>query len=226
MEEKTQAHESFGLLSFSRVSGGDGNLFGSSIKHNEKIRIEIKPGKVSRHLNRDWYSSNGRRYIEAEMSYSQFAEAITSMNMGSGVPITFSEINGKQIERPEIDNKRIQFEEEFKNSMQELTSRLTELTEATEDILTNKKTINKGDRETILKDLKMLHQQLHANIPFVQSSFNRQMDKTVREAKGEIESFAMRKVNELGVTSLQELSSLEHPRPTPTLLDAENPNTE
>lgn len=219
-EKKT--HESFGLLSFSRITGGNENLFGSSIKHNEKIQIEIKPASVSRHLNRDWYSSNGKTYIQAEMSYSQFAEAISSMNMGEGVPITFSRINGKGIDRPEIENKRMQFENEFKKSMENLTERLGKLTETAEDILTNKKTISKGDRDTILNDLKMLHQQVYSNLPFVQSSFNEQMDKTVSEAKGEIEAFTMRKVNELGISSLQALDFAGNDTaPTPVI---EQPN--
>ncbi len=52
------------------------------------------------------------------MSYSQFAEAITSMNMGSGVPVAirWTEKDGRI---PECDfvSKREQFADEFKEQI-------------------------------------------------------------------------------------------------------------
>lgn len=204
-----KSHPSYGLLKFIRTNGGNQNLFGSSIKHSEKISLQIKPAKIERDLSNDWYFSNGPSIVEAEMSYSQFAEAITSMNMGEGIPITLTRVNGEAIERDEFDNKRRQFEEEFKASMQNLETKLSSLTQQAEDILTNKKSINKGDKETILKQINSLKQEIRSNIPYVQAQFNIQMDKTVQEAKGEIEAWSMRKVNELGLESLQQLATLK-----------------
>lgn len=89
----TYHHPSFGMLSFSRAHGGHSNLFGSSIQHRDTIHMVLKEGTVSRDLNEDWYFG-GPEIVEVEMSQSQFAELITSMNMGSGVPCTIKFIKG------------------------------------------------------------------------------------------------------------------------------------
>jgi len=44
-----------------------------------------------------------------------------------------------------------------------------------------------------------------ANMPFVQTQFNEAMDKTVTEAKAEVEAFVSHKVTSLGLASLKEL---------------------
>src|SRR5690625_7948504 len=72
--------------------------------------------------------------------------------------------------------------------MKEIGNKLKQLTEEAEDILENKKTVNKGDRNQILGQIKSLHQEVNSNIPFFFTMFNEQMDKTVTEAKGEIEA--------------------------------------
>ena len=92
----TYHHPSFGMLSFSRAHGGHSNLFGSSIQHRDTIHMVLKEGTVSRDLNEDWYLG-GPEIVEVEMSQSQFAELITSMNMGSGVPCTIKFIKGKDV---------------------------------------------------------------------------------------------------------------------------------
>lgn len=85
-EEKIQ-HESFGMIQITRVSGGDRNLFGSSIPHGNTIRLSIHHATLSRELNRDWYFADTKAFVEVEMSYTRFAEAIANMN-SSGVPVT------------------------------------------------------------------------------------------------------------------------------------------
>jgi len=100
MDDKvTIEHESFAMLGITRSSCSfSQNLFGSSIQHSHTIRLKIAPAKIDRMLNRDWFHANTKPYIEVEMSYSQFAEAITSMNVGDGVPVTLRRLDGKTIE--------------------------------------------------------------------------------------------------------------------------------
>jgi len=42
------------------------------------------------------------------------------------------------------------------------------------------------------------------SIPFLQKSFNEAMDKTVNEAKGEVEAFVMNKVTSLGIEKMKD----------------------
>jgi len=205
MDDRTTIeHESFAMLGITRSSCSfSQNLFGSSIQHSHTIKLKIAPAKIDRMLNRDWFHANTKPYIEVEMSYSQFAEAITSMNVGDGVPVTLRRLDGKMIEDcPQFD-KRQEFEKEFEKEMLKIGKSLRVLTEQAEALLSEKKPPTKADKETILKGIKMLRQEIESNVPFIQSSFNEQMDKTVLEAKGEFEGFVMHKVISTGLEGLQ-----------------------
>lgn len=203
MDKTTHKHESYAMLQINRTTTtGATNLFGSSIKHSDTIRLQITEGKLDRHLNRDWYHG-GKQYIEIEMSNSQFAEAITSLNQGSGVPVTLKRLWGRQIKECPHADKRQEFEDEFRERMEKLSNDLDKLTEHTEFTLYDKKTINKADKELILSEIKRIKQEVKSNMPFIYKSFNEQMDKTVLEAKGEIEGFMMNKIIASGLNGLQ-----------------------
>lgn len=113
-------HPSYGTLRFSRVTGGEISLFGSSIEHRDTIIMELCHASIERNLYRDWIYNN-RPIVKVEMSYSQFAEAITSFGCGSGVPVTirFTEKDGQM---PECDfiSKREQFTDEFKEKRKQV----------------------------------------------------------------------------------------------------------
>jgi hypothetical protein len=202
MDMEKQEHESFGMLGFSRMSGGNTNLFGSSIKHQNTIRMTLKRAEKNRGLNRDWYHGKGQ-IVEVEMSQNQFAELITSLNMGDGVPVTIRYVNGVRMEDCPEENKRQLFEKEFEGKMLEINEKLKRLTEETERILNDKAAPKKSDKELILKQIQMLRQEVASNIPFVSSQFNEQMDKTVTEAKAEVEAFVQHKVTSLGIEGLK-----------------------
>lgn len=91
------SHPSYGTLLFNRAyGGGETALFGSSIKHRDTITMELYHADITRGLNNDWIHGN-KLVTRIEMSYSQFAEAITSFGCGSGVPVTirYTEKDGR-----------------------------------------------------------------------------------------------------------------------------------
>lgn len=196
-------HESFGMLSISRVHGAEKPLFGSSIKHGNTITLRVKRGEVERHLNNDWYSGRGLPLIEIEMSLTQFAEAITSMNYGDGIPVTIKTFNGEYMEECPFDGKRQLFEQEFDNRMSKIGADLKSLTVGAKELLTQKKPPTKGERDEILNAIKKLEMEILSNIPFINSQFNGQMEKTVLECKGEIEGFVQSKIQHLGLEELR-----------------------
>jgi len=203
-DREVHEHESFAMLGISRGSSSYGkNLFGSSIKHSNTITLRIKPAKLNRHLNRDWFHATGVPYVEVEMSYSQFAEAITSLNTGDGVPVTLTYLNGREIEDCPQTDKRQEFDKEFEKEMKSIGQSLRILTAQAESLLNEKKAPTKADKEAILSGIKMLRQEIESNVPFIKRSFTEQMDKTVLEAKGEVEGFVMHKVISAGLEGLQ-----------------------
>ena len=57
-------------------------------------------GFMEREDSQDRYfvkTSRKNCIVEVDMSYTQFAEAITSLNMGDGVPVTITNIGGQPV---------------------------------------------------------------------------------------------------------------------------------
>jgi hypothetical protein len=206
-----QKHESFGMLQFSRLSSNKGqNLFGSSIEHSNTIAMRLCQGEVERGLNTDWYYA-GRQYFEVEMSQTQFAEAISSMNQGSGVPVTIKHMMGKRMESCPQVNKRQQFEQEFEQRMVNMARQFEAMSERAESILNGAKAPTKGEKQEILNAFTKVKQELASNIPYVNSCFNEQMDRTVLEAKGEVEALVQNTITRLGMERLEQLTGLQPP---------------
>lgn len=208
-------HPSFGMLSFNRTHGGHSNLFGSSIQHNDTIHMVLREGVVTRGLNDDWYVGEDE-ILEVEMSQSQFAELITSMNVGTGTPCTIKYLRGKgRINEADFINKRQQITNEFKESMNERMSDAKEFYDEVKELFTAKKSIGKGDREMILRRLANVTQGMESSSKFIFDQFQNQIDKTITEAKGEIEAFAQNKINAIAQQALveqkEDILKLENP---------------
>ena len=204
-------HPSFGMLSFNRTHGGHSNLFGSSIQHNDTIHMVLREGVVTRGLNDDWYVGEDE-ILEVEMSQSQFAELITSMNVGTGTPCTIKYLRGKgRINEADFINKRQQITNEFKECMNEPK----EFYDEVKELFTTKKSIGKGDREMILRRLANVTQGMESSSKFIFDQFQNQIDKTITEAKGEIEAFAQNKINAIAQQALveqkEDILKLENP---------------
>jgi hypothetical protein len=196
-----QKHESYGMVRFSRItSSGQKNLFGSSITHSNTITLTIGRGEVKRDLNREWFFSH-EDIVEVEMSENQFAELITTLNAGSGIPCTIRRLEGKGIEDPPYENKRQLFENEFRDDVKKIGANLNTLAVELQQLL-DEKAPTRVFREFVNK-VKMVAQDVCANLPFVQKSFNEAIDKTVTEAKSDIEAFVMNKVTSLGIEALK-----------------------
>jgi ElaB/YqjD/DUF883 family membrane-anchored ribosome-binding protein len=205
--KELEQHESYGMMSFNRFDGGNGAFFGSSIKPDGGIEMTLKTGEVRHNLNHDWY--RGKETIaRVRMTGAQFADLITNLNMGEGVPVTLEYVHGKHMSEPPFINKRIQFEENFKQEMKEVSNQMLELTKRTEEILSRAKAPTKKEKEEILHNIAMLNQKVSSDMPFVHKSFNEQMDKTVKEAKNEIETYVNSTIHSLGMEKMSELKQL------------------
>jgi len=191
LDEIPEEHESYGMLGFSRTSVNPPiALFGSSIKHGNIICMIVKEAKISRNYQKNWIHG-GKNLIEIEMSASQFAEAISSMNIGDGIPVTVKYVKGDEQKReppPEKDFKKTA-QGELKSEMKEIGERIEELSKDAKEILERKGTqIKAGEKEKLLRDIMFLLQEVRSNIPFAHECFQEAVDKTVTEAKVEIDT--------------------------------------
>jgi len=222
-----EEHESFGLVGFSRITHGGvkggTNLFGSAICHHHTIALRIKRATKTRRLHDDHYYG-GDTIIEVEMSPNQFSEAITTMNVGDGVPCTIRRI-GKQgmAECPEETMRQV-FEEEFKQTCVKTSNMACELVRKASEIL-DQKTIKVSERKELLEILRRIQQDLQSNLPFIGTQFNEAMDDVVADAKGAVEAFFTHRINDLGIQAIQQgtpdMRMLEQSHDDKNILDRE-----
>lgn len=223
LNQPEESHESYGVLSLSRVTcSPPKSLFGSSIKHGNFIELKIQNAVSSRNFQKDWI--RGREtLIEVDMSASQFADAITSMNVGCGVPVTIRYVSGDAKDRanpPEIDFK-VRAQGELKEEMEELNERILELAKDAKEILGRKgTTIKASEKEKLLKDLMFIEQEIRSNIPFAHECFTEAVERTVTEAKSEIDATYQTMRERLGDQAIQaikdhkiEMPMLEEKKP-------------
>ena len=110
---------------------------------------------------------------------------------------------GERKEECPFENKRMQVENEIKEHIEEIHSDTEKLIKEVAYLFNEKKTLNKADKEKVIDLLNKINREIKSNTPFIMSQFNEQMDKTVKEAKGEVEAFTQNKMHSLALDALK-----------------------
>jgi hypothetical protein len=204
-DEFEREHPSYGILHISRTSGGTSaiRLFGSPLAtHYGTIRLTISKGKWIHGLHHDRYFGMNKDFIEIEMSAAQFADAITSLNMGSGTPCTIRYVGGERVPSPpdhatEAEHIRDNFEESLGKYAEKAHTYRKKIEELTAKLSTKA-------REEIRVALDVMEQQLTSNVPFVVKQFQEATTRVTTAAKAEVEAFVTGVVRAAGLQSIAE----------------------
>ena len=99
-------HPSFGTIAVSRVTGSyPRKFFGSDVEPCNYIEIVIRDAEQQRSLNNDWVIGRNQ-IISLRLTPLQYAEMLTNLNCGTGVPCTIEFIRGEgTIPEAEIKSK-------------------------------------------------------------------------------------------------------------------------
>lgn len=208
-EEELFEHESYGMVSLSRVSSSGQTLFGSSVRHHHYVKLSIQRAEMGRHLHREWYYPR-ENLIEINLSAVQLAEMLTNMNT-AGVPCTLSRYwnkDGEYVSVPEPENitKQEQYTKEFKEKTEKAVESLDRAIACARD-MAEAKTATKGDRNALVELMESVRQDIASNMPFLLKSFNEKIEDVVKDAKGEIRSHVDASVRAAGL----EAGSVEPP---------------
>lgn len=203
-----EQHSSYGMLQFNRTtSRPEQRFFGSEVPQGEYVSMTLHEGSVRRDLNREWYHASATKpLVRLRMTSLAFAELITGMNVGSGVPVTLEYTEtGKREALPEVQNLREKTLDEMEIKIKELVSDLKDYQAKSEEII-NKKTLNKTDQESLKSMMKMIFQEVESNLPFALKSFSEATGRIVTEAKLEVENAIQHKLSILGLESLKQIT--------------------
>ena len=204
-DEFEREHPSYGILHISRMNGGGSavRLFGSPLAtHYGSIRLTISKGRWIHGLHHDRYFGMNKDYIEIEMSAAQFADAITSLNMGSGTPCTIRYVGGERVENPpdhatEAEHIRDNFEASLDKYTEKARTYRTKIEELTSKLSAKAK-------EEIRVALDVIEQQLTSNVPFVVEQFQEATTRVTTAAKAEVEAFVTHAVRAAGLQAIAE----------------------
>ncbi len=212
-------HESYGMASFSHVSGST-TLFGSEFNHQHYVTLSISRGVLHRDLSNDWYFDRGQ-LIEVAMSEAQFVQLISRPNMGAGVPVTLTRVDGKQMaDVPARESMQDRFSKEIKKDAQQCVSGLRDAAKDLREAIDTGK-ISKTSLRAILEKLTTAERAVSGGIPFVEDQFRESMENTVSHAKVEIEAHISNTAMRIGVESMR----LDAVKSAPKMIEQSTPAT-
>ena len=206
VNSKETTHPAYGIASFHRICGNAGNLFGSSVDCDHYVEMEISSGVEIESDSYHSYLPTGKPHIRVAFSPAQFAELITSMNIGFGVPCTIKEIAGERIDRipdeihvNELDRQK----DNFKQQMKELSENLHKAQNRIKELLSLPR-LTKEQKDELSKVLYKGIQDIDSNIPFYMEMFDEATENIVQEAKAEIDATVHNCVLNAGIKALGE----------------------
>lgn len=203
-DEFEREHESYGMLHISRgTSTGAVRLFGSPLaSHYTTIRLSISKGKWIHGLNHDRFFGMSKDHIEVEMSAAQFADAITSLNMGSGTPCTVRYIAGKRVpDLPEHETEAEHIRNNFEGTLDRYKAHARDARKRIEGLVGK---LSEKARTEIRIALDVMEQQLASNVPFVVKQFQEATTRITSAAKAEVEGFVSHAIRAAGLQSIAE----------------------
>lgn len=201
--DTVESHESFGLISISRVRG-KARLFGSAISsHDTFFELAVRQSVVRHSLGRDRYQSAGPEIVRVKLSAAQFAELITTLNVGSGVPCTLDLVMGEKVESPPEQYTEVEkVEQEFASRAKGVVDSLLASQTVVKDLL-GKKSLTSADKKAILSVVEDAARDIGRNMPFLLRQFGEAAEKVKTTAKQEVESFFALSLHRLGLESMQ-----------------------
>jgi hypothetical protein len=193
-------------VGFSRQTYGSiegASLFGSSVKNHQVISLRITKADLTRNLSSDWINGDLKPIIEVLLTPLQFAEMLTTLNVGSGVPATLVQHNGERFNIPELPSHAEQFRDEIKDDLETVISRMREAEKAITDLIEDPRPVGKAVRKNLRDMVASYRNFIEEYIPFIISQFAKQMNRTVLEAKADVDAFVQETIVKTGIAELK-----------------------
>lgn len=201
-----ETHPAYGVVHVSRRQCHPGmNLFGSDLAHQHYITVSVRRASVQRDLHRDWVFPR-EELVEFSMSEAQWARFVAGSNQSFASEVTLERYGegGRYFLTPEIDKgsetRKDQFDREFNEKLQRklegLQNSIAELKELSEG-----KSVSKVKLKDILSSLTIQMENLPKDLNFAVGQFKEVTEKTVEEAKVEIEAYVSAAINRAGLES-------------------------
>ena len=205
MEGHRKTHPAYGMLGFSRVSGSPGHLFGSEVKtHGTFIRMTLSSGEENYSLSRSWYHGRAKCLVEVDLSCSQFAEMITGMNIGFGVPCTIRHLNGEPPIPGIKDDSTVheQIKADVGREVKEAVDDAKKLERQLAAALANSK-LSKATQKELTDLAHRITATLTSSLPFIADQYGEALEQMKAKAAAEIDAMVMGVVTRAGLDAIK-----------------------
>lgn len=217
-DKKMPDHESHGLISLSRIYGGmEGfKLYGVPFRTMSAMRIRITNAKESFSRVSGTHRIDTQIIAEVELSATQFAELITTPNMGCGVPCTIKYIReaekGKTIlhkcEPPDVQlSDSMKTKEAFEEEVEGKLAAMEEVKRNIGKLLDEARLSNKR-KNAILHSIWEFMRLFNDSAPFMMEKFEKAAAQSTQDMKAEVTAFVEHVVRETGIAKLKEESGV------------------
>lgn len=199
--------KSWGVVGLSRVHGVDKKLFGSDVITNDAVVLRIKQAEKSRSLHKTWVCGK-TDIVEVILTPNQFAEMITLMNVGDGVPCTirFTQKDGF-IDFKEEENKLDLIISEREKHIDNAFNGLEQSIEKINQLIESKK-ISKTVGCDLVDNLEKILNEINGKgREFINKQAKTEIEKMVVEAKQNIQSYVDYKIYQTGLENIKEVSN-------------------
>jgi hypothetical protein len=210
----SQSHPSFGVIGVSRVSG-QASLFDSDVKHGHFIEITISEAKKHRTGFTHEAVMSGKELAKVRMSFAQFAQFITTQNVGSGTPCTIARVIGDEKElwatqwggRPDPPDPK-PFIDKFhavgKERVERILTNIDSATEMMKKLFAGEEKPTKANLKTAVDAMASARQDVQSNLPYLMECLDGEMEHKLANAVTEFESYVSGSLQDKGLEVLRE----------------------
>lgn len=209
-----QSHPSFGVIGVSRITGKQ-SLFDSDVVHGHFIEITVQEAeKISTGFTQE-HVHGKNRLLQIRLSFAQFAQMITTQNVGDGTPCTIHYAKGDEQEpyatrwggRPEPPDPK-PFIDKFHQVGRDRAQMILDSIETASAMLKN---IFEGDVNPTKANLRVAveamasaKQNVKSNLPYLMECLDEELEHKLSNAVTEFESFVAGSLQEKGLEVLRE----------------------
>ena len=203
LHDYTITHPAYGMVRVTHPRGGSVKLFGSDLRHDNRVCLTFYTAEEDRSLSKSWLSEK-KTLLDVEMSESQWASLVSS-NMGSPIPITYRHYReGDLVNIPFIGEQKTE-REKFSKEYQETIRKHNEKGREALDKLKELKEKGKAGKKDIDELINIIQQSLgrfESDTVFSAKCFEEVMEKTVTHAQVEIENSISNLAKRIGAEHL------------------------